>query len=189
MRGNEMRRLNAIISIAVIALFLIHGIAGAFQMMGFIPGGSSLLKILTWIMLGFVFMHIIIGSILTVQTLRISKKSGASYYKENALFWIRRISGFVLMLLVFLHLTVFMQTGSGLFRLGYFGTPQLTGQIIMLLALAVHILCNIKPVAIALGLYGGRGYCRDILLILSIVLGFCTVAFVVYYLRWNVLWR
>jgi hypothetical protein len=184
-----MRRLNAIISMAIIALFLIHGIAGAFQMLGFIPGGSSALKMLTWIMLVLIFLHVIIVSCLTVQTLRISKRSGVSYYKENAMFWIRRISGFVLLLLVFLHLSVFMQTGSGLFRLGYFGIPQLTGQIIMLLALTVHILCNIKPVAIALGLYGGRGYCRDVLLVLSVVLCFCAVAFVVYYLRWNVLWR
>jgi hypothetical protein len=184
-----MRRLNAIISMAIIVLFLIHGIAGAFQIIGFIPGGSSVLKILTGIMVGMIFVHMLIGILLTMQTLKISKKSGVSYYKENTLFWIRRISGFVLMLLVLLHLMVFMQTGGGLFRLGYFGVPQLIGQVLMLFALAVHLLCNIKPVAIALGLYGGRGYCRDILLILSIVLVFCTVAFVVYYLRWNVLWR
>jgi multisubunit Na+/H+ antiporter MnhF subunit len=59
----------------------------------------------------------------------------------------------------------------------------------MLLALAIHLLSNIKPVAVALGLYGGKGYVRDILLILAIVLAVCAVAFVVYYLRWNVLWR
>jgi hypothetical protein len=84
---------------------------------------------------------------------------------------------------------VFMQTGTGFFRLGYFGVPQLTGQILMLLALAIHLLSNIKPVAVALGIYGGKGYVRDILLILAIVLAVCAVAFVVYYLRWNVLWR
>jgi succinate dehydrogenase/fumarate reductase cytochrome b subunit len=184
-----MRKVNAITSMAIIMLFLIHGIAGAFQMMGFISGGSSVLKILTWIMMVMVIMHIIIGIILTMQTFRVSQKSGVSYHKENALFWIRRISGFILMLLILLHLLVFMQTGSGFFRLGYFGIPQLIGQIIMLFALAIHLLCNIKSLAIALGIYGGKGYGRDIVLILSIVLIFCTVAFVVYYLRWNVLWR
>jgi succinate dehydrogenase/fumarate reductase cytochrome b subunit len=184
-----MRRVNAITSVAIIVLFLIHGIAGAFQMMGFIPGGSSVRKALTWIMLLILIVHIVIGSILTVQTIRISQKSGVSYYKENGLFWLRRISGFILMLFIFLHLMVFMQTGSGFFRLGYFGMPQLIGQVIMLLALTVHLLCNIKPVAIALGIYGGKGYGKDIMLILSIVLIVCTVAFVVYYLRWNVLWR
>jgi succinate dehydrogenase/fumarate reductase cytochrome b subunit len=184
-----MRKVNAFISMAIIMLFLIHGIAGSFQMLGFIPGGSLVLKILTWIMLMLVIVHIILGIILTMQTYRISKKSGVSYHKENALFWIRRISGFILMLLILLHLMIFMQTGSGFFRLGYFGMPQLTGQIVMLLALAIHLLCNIKPLAIALGIYGGKGYGRDIILILSVVLLFCTVAFVVYYLRWNVLWR
>jgi hypothetical protein len=173
----------------LVVLFLIHGIAGAFQMMGFIPGGSSVLKTLTWIMAAMVLVHMMIGILLTVQTVRITRKSGVSYRKENALFWIRRISGFVLMLLILLHLMVFMQTGTGFFRLGYFGVPQLIGQILMLLALAIHLLSNIKPVAVALGIYGGKGYVRDILLILAIVLAVCAVAFVVYYLRWNVLWR
>jgi hypothetical protein len=173
----------------LIVLFLIHGIAGAFQMMGFIPGGSSVWKILTWMMAVMVIVHMIIGIILTAQTIRISRKAGVSYHKENVLFWIRRISGFILMLFILLHLIVFMQTGTGFFRLGYFGVPQLTGQLIMLLALAIHLLSNIKPVAMALGLYGGKGYAKDILLILSIVLIVCAVSFVVYYLRWNVLWR
>jgi hypothetical protein len=134
-------------------------------------------------------VHTVIGIILTIHTLRISKKTGVSYLKENALFWIRRISGFVLMLLVSLHLAVFMQTGEGIFRLSYFGISELAGQVLMLFALAVHLLCNIKPISIALGLYGGTGYVRDILLILSTMLGFCALAFVIYYLRWNVLWR
>jgi hypothetical protein len=59
----------------------------------------------------------------------------------------------------------------------------------MLLALALHLLSNLKPLAIAMGLYSGEGYSRDILLIFAIVLMFCAVAFVVYYLRWAILWR
>jgi hypothetical protein len=184
-----MRKVNAIISMGIIVLFLVHGISGSFQMMGIIPGGSTFLAILTWCMAVMIAVHTVIGIILTVHTLRISKKTGVSYIKENALFWIRRISGFVLMLLVSLHLAVFMQTGEGVFRLNYFGISELVGQVLMLSALAVHLLCNIKPVSIALGLYGESGYIRDVLLILSALLVFCAVAFVIYYLRWNVLWR
>jgi hypothetical protein len=95
----------------------------------------------------------------------------------------------VLILLVALHLIVFVETGNGVFRLGYFGVPQLIFQVLMLLALALHLLSNIKPLAIAMGLYSGEGYSRDILLIFAIVLMFCAVAFVVYYLRWAILWR
>jgi hypothetical protein len=184
-----MRRVNAIISMGIIVLFLVHGIAGGFQMMGIIPGGSTFLATLTWFMAAMLVIHMVIGTILTVHTLRISKKTGVNYLKENTLFWIRRISGFVLMLLVSLHLAVFMQTGEGIFRLSYFGISELVGQVLMLSVLAVHLLSNIKPISIALGLYGGNGYGRDILLVMSIVLGFCAFAFVIYYLRWNVLWR
>jgi hypothetical protein len=67
--------------------------------------------------------------------------------------------------------------------------PQMIGQMLMLLALGIHLLSNIRPLAVSLGLYKGLGYGRDVLLILTIVLAFCTLAFVVYYLRWNVLWR
>ncbi len=184
-----MRKVNAIISMGIIVLFLVHGISGSFQMVGIISGGSTILSVLTWCMAAMIAVHTVIGIILTIHTLRISKKTGVSYIKENALFWIRRISGFVLMLLVSLHLAVFMQTGEGVFRLNYFGISELVGQVLMLSALAVHLLCNIKPLSIALGLYGESGYIKDIVLILSALLVFCTVAFVIYYLRWNVLWR
>jgi hypothetical protein len=75
------------------------------------------------------------------------------------------------------------------FRLHDFGMQELFGQILLLVSLTIHLLCNVKPLAIALGLHCGKGYGRDILLILSVVMAFCAFAFVVYYLRWNVLWR
>jgi hypothetical protein len=92
------------------------------------------------------------------------------------------------MLLLLLHLFLFVQTGEGIFRLNDFDMPQLFGQMLMVLLLAIHLLCNIRPLAIACGLNGGSGYGRDVLLILSVVLAFCALAFVVYYLRWNVWW-
>jgi hypothetical protein len=184
-----MRRLNGIVSMLIIVLFLIHGIAGGFQVMGIIPGGSILLKIMTWIMIVLVAVHMVIGVILTVHTIRISKKTGVSYIKENSLFWIRRISGFMLMLFILLHAALFISTGQGFFRLGYFGATELAGQLLMLCMLALHLLTNIKPIAISLGIYIKNEYLRDILLILAIVLAFCSVAFVIYYFRWNILWR
>jgi hypothetical protein len=184
-----MRRLNGIISMGIIVLFLIHGIAGGFQVMGIIPGGSAFLKILTWFMIAMIVVHMVIGIILTVHTIRILKKAGVNYIKENTLFWVRRITGFMLILFIFLHLALFIQTGEGFFRLGYFGIPELIGQILMLCVLALHLLSNVKPSAISLGLYIEKEYARDILLILSIVLAFCTVAFVIYYFRWNIFWR
>jgi succinate dehydrogenase/fumarate reductase cytochrome b subunit len=184
-----MRKGNAVVSVAILIMFLIHAVGGSFQLMGLMPGGSALMETLSWIMVALVAVHMLIGIILTVKTVHISKRAGVHYWKENIVFWIRRISGFALMLLVLLHFVLFVQTGEGIFRLNDFDLPQLVGQALMLLALAIHLLCNIRPLAVALGLNGGSGYGRDVLFILSVVLAFCALAFVVYYLRWNVLWR
>lgn len=173
----------------IIVLFLIHGIAGGFQMMGIIPGGSVWVKSLTWAMLVLVLAHTVIGVFLTAETIHACVRAGVFYRRENRLFWIRRISGFALMLLITLHLIVFVQTGNGIFRLHDFGSAELTGQMLMLVSLAIHLLCSIKPAAIALGLHGGSGYGRDAVLIMAVVMAFCALAFVVYYLRWNILWR
>jgi hypothetical protein len=172
-----------------VGLLLLHGIAGGFQMTGVIPGGSSLLEVLAWVMIALLAVHIVIGVILTAKTIGASSRAGASYVKENMLFWIRRLSGFALALLLILHLLVFVQTGTGVFRLHDFGVQELLGQMLLLASLTIHLLCNVKPLAIALGLHSGRGYGRDILLILAAVMAFCAIAFVIYYLRWNVLWR
>jgi hypothetical protein len=170
-------------------LLLLHGIAGGFQLMGLIPGSSSLLEVLAWLMLALLAAHIVIGVVLTARTLRVSARAGAAYVRANALFWVRRLSGFALALLLLLHLLVFVWTGAGVFRLHDFGAQELLGQLLLLGALAVHLLCDVKSLAIALGLHSGRGYGRDVLLILAVVMVFCALAFVIYYLRWNVLWR
>jgi succinate dehydrogenase/fumarate reductase cytochrome b subunit len=184
-----VRKGNAVVSVGIIGLFLIHGIAGGFQMMGLMPGGQAAMEALAWVMVVLVVVHMVIGLWLTVLTIQISRRAKASYLKENIVFWTRRVSGFAVMLLLFWHFALFVQTKEGVFRLADFGTPQMIGQLLFVLALAVHLLCNIRPLAVALGLYGGKGYGRDVLLIFSVVLAFLALAFVVYNLRWNVFWR
>jgi succinate dehydrogenase/fumarate reductase cytochrome b subunit len=184
-----VRKINTIISTLLLGLFIFHAIAGGYQMIGVMPGGSDLMETVAWILILLTAVHMLFGIVLTVKTVQISKRTGIHYWKENSMFWLRRLSGFVLMLLIFLHLILFVRTGEGIFRLSNFDVPQLIGQILMLLALMLHLLCNIRPLAVALGLYGGRGYVRDAIFIISVVLAFCGLAFVVYYLRWNVWWR
>ena len=42
-----MRKINAVLTVLILILFLLHGVAGAFQLFG---AGSNTLKILGWIM-------------------------------------------------------------------------------------------------------------------------------------------
>lgn len=184
-----MRKWNTLLSVCIMVLLVIHGIAGGFQLMGVIPGGNLILEKLSYLMLALIALHGLFGIILTVDSLRILKKAGKSYFRENSLFWARRISGFAVLLLTVFHLMLFLNLGDGAYRLRLFENPQLFSQLLLVAAIAVHVLTNIRPLTVALGAGGIRTYIRDILLILAVILLFGGAAFVIYYFRWNVLWR
>ena len=181
-----MRKWNALLCMSILVLFLIHGIAGGFQLTGILPGGNRFLSIAAYTMTVMVLVHAVLGIILTVQTLKAQKQAGVSYFRENTLFWLRRISGFAVMFLLLSHVLIFEGTKrGGVFRLHFFGRLQLLSQILMVLAVAVHVLTNIKPLMTALGIRKYRRFLLDLLLILSVLLLFAGVAFVIYYLRWQ----
>ena len=183
-----MRKVNAILSAGIVVLLLMHMIAGGLQMAGFLSGGKKWLTLLSWVMLVMIAVHAIIGFKLTIDTLRLQKKTGVSYPKENRLFWARRISGFALMAFVVCHLLIFMgTTQNGAFRLHLFAGAELTTQILLVLSLAVHILSNLSPMLIGLGIRAFRTFLPDVLAVLSVLLLAAGMAFVVYFIRWNVL--
>ena len=185
-----MRKINAVLSIAILALFLVHGIMGGFQLMGIVPGGDQTLTVISWILAVLIGLHTLVGIKLTVDTLKATKAAGVSYPGANRLFWTRRISGFAIMLFIICHILVFMGSGSGsAYRLIYFGTFRLIVQILLVVSVAIHAITNIRPLLISFGIKGYRVYVKDVLFILAIVMLFCAAAMVIYYLRWNVLWR
>ena len=181
-----MRKWNAVLSMGILVLFLIHAIAGAFQLSGVIPGGSTIMQKLACAMVCLIFIHFAVGIKLTVDTLTAIKKSGTSYFKENKIFWVRRISGFAVMLFVIFHIIIFLGTNKGAYRLNLFEGMQLASQLFLVLSVAVHVVTNIKPLMISLGAKSYKVFLTDIILILSVLLMFTGIAFIIYYLRWNV---
>lgn len=93
------------------------------------------------------------------------------------------------MLFVFCHIAIFLGGSGEVYRLTVFEGGQLATQILLVLSVVVHVLTNIKPLLISFGIKGFRVYVKDVLFILAIVMLFGGIAMVVYYLRWNVLWR
>ena len=177
-----MRKFNAILTALIFVLFLIHAVLGSFQLMGV---GNTAAKWAAWAALVLIAVHTVIGAKLTVDTLRVQRKTGVSYFKENRLFWARRISGLAIMALLAFHLTAFGEMGSGVYRLKWFDTGKLVTQLLLAAALAVHVISNVKPMLIAFGIRSLRARAGDILVILSVLLLFMAAALVVYYLRWN----
>ena len=83
---------------------------------------------------------------------------------------------------------IFMGKQGEAFRLTAFGGVQLAASILLVITLIVHLVVNIKPLFIALGV-ADRRFIKDLMIVLAIVLLACAVGFVIYFLRWNVLWR
>ena len=83
-----------------------------------------------------------------------------------------------------MHLLIFSGTGDEAYRLVFFHSGRLISQILLIAALALHILTNIRPALIGLGIKAGRLLSADICFVLSAVLLLCCCAFCVYYLRW-----
>ena len=177
-----MRRLNAILTAMILLLFLLHAILGSFQLIGV---GNTAVKGVAWVAAALTLLHALIGVKYTADTLRVRKKTGVGYFRENRLFWARRVSGFAVMVLLFFHFTAFGDSSGSVYRLKYFGTAKLTLQLLLAAAIALHVLTNVKPMLISFGVRSLRPRVGDILFVLSVLMLFFAAAFIVYFLRWN----
>ena len=177
-----MRKWNAVLTGAILALFLVHAILGGFQLLGV---GSTAVKAVAWIAVGLIVVHAGLGVKLTVDTLKVRKRTGVGYFRQNTLFWARRLSGFAVMILLAFHLTAFGDNSGAQYRLQWFDTAKLVTQLLLVAAIALHVLSNVRPMLISFGIRSLRERTGDILLILSAVMIFLAAAVIVYYLRWN----
>ena len=182
-----MRKVNAILGIFILAAFLCHAVIGAGEMTGLIDGGNMIGKVAAHAMVTALFLHIIIGVKLTADTLIAIKRSGANYFKDNLLFWTRRISGFAIMFFIVFHVLIFMGKSGSAYRLHIFEGAELLSQILLVITVAVHIISNVRPMMISFGIKSFKELGLDIVLVMSVLLFLAGAAFVVYYLRWNVL--
>ena len=178
-----MRKWNAVLSLTALALFLPHGVLESFHLVG---AEGLYTKQLPRLVLTLLMSHAAFGVKFTVDALRVWKKTGAGYFRENRLFWARRISGFVILALLFFHVGAFSEIVDGEFRLLEFTHGKLVLHLLLAASLAVHILTNLRPLMLALGVRGGQKRQGNVLFLLAVLLLFMAGAFVVYYLRWKV---
>ena len=179
-----MRKANIIVTICMIILLLVHMVLGSLELYG--VGGIPV----TWVsraLVCFVFAHALIGTILTIDTIKSIKKSGAHYFKENKLFWLRRFSGFLIIIALVFHLIIFMTRDKNAYRLQEFTTIYFISQILLVIFIAIHVISNVKPTLISFGITGIKKFSIDILFVLSIVFLIVLIAFIVYYIRWQVI--
>lgn len=176
-----MRKANMVAVAGMLITFLLHGIFGSVRLLG---GNSDTLKAVAYISVAFVTLHIILTCIMTCQTLIAWKKSGTGYFRQNKLFWARRISGFAILIPLVMHIVIFSPSNQDVIRLSVFTTGRLISQILLVLTIALHVITNAKPALITLGIRNLKKFTFDILFVLSVLMLFFAIAFLVYYLRW-----
>ena len=179
-----MRKINTILSVLLLVIFMLHGLMGSFMLLGI---GSSAGKILAWVGVAVLAAHTVIGVILTIKTLKIFKNAGNSYLKQNAVFWARRASGLAILILMFFHIGLFGGVQDGIYILFPFTTVKLITQLLLVAALFIHLFINIRPLLISLGIISYKERRGDIYLILSVLLLFCTGTVIIYYIGWHTL--
>ena len=176
-----MRRLNTFLVIGIILSFLFHAVSGSIRLFGADAGYP---KTAAMLCIALVVLHVVITAVLTAKTLKAMRKSGKGYFRENKLFWTRRISGAALLIPLVMHLLVFSGTGDEAYRLVLFNSGRLISQILLAAVLAFHILTNIHPFLVGIGVKEHKIISADMLFVVSVFLLFCCGAFCVYYLRW-----
>lgn len=177
-----MRKLNGIMAFSAIVLFLVHGILSSLLMMDIT---SVFIKELPYIVAGIVGVHALISIGYTIRTLCIAHRTHAPYFKENRLYWSRRISGLVILCLISFHMLAFTDNNGGVFRLIPFDLFRLIMQLLFLCSVAVHLIANVKPILISFGTRKLRQKWGTVLFFVSAGLLVMTIGFIVYYVRWQ----
>ena len=78
--SGRMRKINTILSVLLLVIFMLHGLMGSFMLLGI---GSSAGKILAWVGVAVLAAHTVIGVILTINTLKISKNIDPVLYSAK----------------------------------------------------------------------------------------------------------
>ena len=95
---------------------------------------------------------------------------------------------FALLIFIAVHFIIFSgKSDDGVYRLREFDMLALISQILMVISLIVHLITNIKPLRISLGITDKRNLRTDIAIILSVLLFLSAVTFLIYYIRWQVI--
>lgn len=74
---------------------------------------------------------------------------------------------------------------DGAYILFPFTTVKLIAQLLLIASLAVHLMINIRPLLVSLGIIRFRERRGDLYLILSVIFLFSATAVILYYVGWQ----
>ena len=179
---SALRKVNAIVSCCILVLFVLHGLTNSFLLALIGEPGS---KLISFALVTLTVVHALIGVVLTVDAVRTARSTHAGYAALNARFWAVRVSGLMICVLIVLHMCQFLVTEDGPFRLRPFDLEDFCFAALLVLSILVHLVCNARPLAIALGIPEGRLRAQDLSVALGILCALMVAAFLYYLLVWT----
>jgi hypothetical protein len=83
------------------------------------------------------------------------------------------------------HIGVFGRVQDGVYILFPFTTVRLLTQLLLVASVFVHLLLNLRPLLVSLGIVRDKEQRGDLYLILSILVLFAAGSIILYYIGWN----
>lgn len=123
-------------------------------------------------------------ALLTAQTFRASRSGGKLYGKQNALFWARRTSGLAICSCSFPYWRVRQSAGRRIHSVSVHNGPAADAALLVA-SVFVHLLLNLRPLLVSLGIVRDKEQRGDLYLILSILVLFAAGSIILYYIGWN----
>lgn len=171
-----MRAFNHFLSVILLLLLEIHIFFCSLLMFGW---SHIILEKVARLEFIIIMLHALIGMILTFRTHPLRNEN--KYTKENSLYWLRRITGFCILILSIPHTSMFVHWENNktahLIRIDAF---QLMEHVLLIVFIFLHLSMNIKTMLIGMGI---NNYKRAelILQIITGSLSVCALAAAVVY--------
>lgn len=178
-----MRKINTILARIILFLLVVHSFMGCLLMLGW---SNITLKPLSYLLLGIVCFHAILSILSSVSSIQIGFKSRKWYFKENVSFWIKRITGILILILVWFHISAYTTVVDGKFFLQEFTFIKLISQLSLALCIFIHVGVSLKSLFIVSGNIDFKEKKVDGLLVISIFMIFVVFAILSYFIQWQV---
>ncbi|MBR1748083.1 MAG: hypothetical protein IJ735_07790 [Clostridia bacterium] len=172
-----MRKLNAIVTASMLLCFVLHAVLGTLKLFGVYDNGS--INIIGYVTLSLCGIHAVVGIFLTAVGVRAIIRSGTHYFRDNMLFWARRISALGVLVMIVFHVCTAIEIGS---------LPRLITRILLGVSIALHVILNVKPLLLSFGVRALRPVYANVAFFSSAILLAAIAGFIFYYVRWYVIW-
>ena len=143
-----MRKLNTILVLLIMLLFIDHITFGCLHFLG---SKFSITAPFALTMFLLVLLHTIVSIVITVKAEVVGFKTKARYNSENRQFWLRRVSGIAILVLAFAHVYLMSEGPNGIPRIAKMPKPLNLLLILLMLSVGIHIKQNVRPLLISLG--------------------------------------